>query len=261
MIPTVDSVEFFDLTGHVSVVTGGNRGIGLGLARGLSRANAEVAVWARDLDIAEKAVEELRHRGSGEAEAIACDVSDEGSVVEALDATVDRFGKVDSAFANAGTTWGVSFPEMELADLENLFEINVGGVFLVAREVARHLISRDAPGSIAITSSIAAHRGLPTAPHYSASKGAATSLGRALAVRLARHRIRVNVIAPGWVATEMTDDLQGDDRFEDALRYRVPMRRWGNAEDFEGVAVFLASEASSYMTGAELTIDGGYSAF
>ncbi|HEX2154900.1 MAG TPA: SDR family oxidoreductase [Acidimicrobiia bacterium] len=251
----------FDLTGHVSVVTGGNRGIGLGLGRGLARANASVAVWARDLDVAEKAVEELRPLGGGEAEAFACDVTDEQSVVDSLEATIDRFGRVDSLFANAGTTWGVSFPEMELADIENLFEVNVGGVFLVAREVARHLIARDAPGSIAVTSSIAAHRGLPTAPHYSASKGAATSLARALAVRLARHRIRVNVIAPGWVATEMTDDLQGNSRFEDALRYRVPMRRWGGSEDFEGVAVFLASEASSYMTGAELTIDGGYSAF
>lgn len=254
-------MDLFDLTGHVAVVTGGNRGIGLGLARGLACANASVAVWARDQDAADKAVEELKHLGTGEAEAISCDVSDEESVIEALDATIDRFGKVDSLFANAGTSWGVSFPEMELADLENLFQVNVSGVFLVAREVARHLIARDAPGSIVITSSIAAHHGLPTAPHYSASKGAATALARALAVRLARHGIRVNVIAPGWIATEMTDELQGHERFEDALQTRVPMRRWGNAEDFEGAAVYLASAASSFMTGAELVIDGGYSAF
>jgi NAD(P)-dependent dehydrogenase (short-subunit alcohol dehydrogenase family) len=139
--------------------------------------------------------------------------------------------------------------------------VNVGGVFLVAREVARHLIARDAPGSIVITSSIAAHHGLPTAPHYSASKGAATALARALAVRLARHRIRVNVLAPGWVETEMTDDMRQNPRFEEALRYRVPLRRWGTASDFEGAAVFLASDASAFMTGAELILDGGYSAF
>jgi NAD(P)-dependent dehydrogenase (short-subunit alcohol dehydrogenase family) len=150
---------------------------------------------------------------------------------------------------------------MELADLEDVLDVNVGGVFLVTREVARHLIARDAGGSIVITSSIAAHHGLPTAPHYSASKGAATALARALAVRLARHRIRVNVIAPGWIATEMTDDLQGHDRFESTLQARVPMRRWGTADDFEGTAVYLASEASSFMTGAEITLDGGYSAF
>lgn len=254
-------MDMFDLRGHVSVVTGGNRGIGLGLARGLAKAGASVALWARDLEAADQAVEELRELGTGEAETVACDVTDEGSVAEALDATVDRFGKVDSLFANAGTTSGVSFPEMELADLEDVLDVNVGGVFLVTREVARHLIARDSGGSIVITSSIAAHHGLPTAPHYSASKGAATALARALAVRLARHRIRVNVIAPGWIATEMTDDLQGHDRFESTLQARVPMRRWGTADDFEGTAVYLASEASSFMTGAEITLDGGYSAF
>lgn len=251
----------FDLTGHVSVVTGGNRGIGLGLARGLAKANASVCIWARDLDAAERAVGELRSLGSGEAEAIGCDVGSETSVVEALDATVDRFGHVDSLFANAGTSSRVSFPEMELDELESVFQVNVGGVFLAAREVARHLTARDAPGSIVITSSIAAHHGLPTAPHYSASKGAVTAMARALAVRLARHRIRVNVLAPGWIATDMNDELQGHDRFEAYIQSRVPMRRWGGAEDFEGAAVYLASDASSFMTGSELTIDGGYSAF
>lgn len=251
----------FDLSGRVAVVTGGNKGIGLGLARGLARAGASVALWARDLAAAEKAVQELEPLGDGDKAAFECDVSDEEAVLEALDATIDRFGQVDSAFANAGTTWGVSFPEMELSELEDLFQVNVGGVFLVAREVARHLIARDAPGSIVITSSIAAHHGLPTAPHYSASKGAATALARALAVRLARHRIRVNVLAPGWVETEMTDDMRQNPRFEEALRYRVPLRRWGTASDFEGAAVFLASDASAFMTGAELILDGGYSAF
>lgn len=254
-------MELFDLTGHVSIVTGGNRGIGFGLARGLARANASVAIWARDLERADEAVGRLSGLGKGEAISVACDVTDERSVIDALAATVDQMGKVDSVFANAGVTSGVAFPEMELAELENVFDVNVGGVFLVAREVARHLIARDAPGSIVITSSIAANRGNPTAPHYSASKGAATAFARALAVRLARHNIRVNVIAPGWVATEMTDELQGNERFEDALRFRVPLRRWGTAEDFEGVAVFLASPASAYMTGTEIVVDGGYSAF
>ncbi|HLT97951.1 MAG TPA: glucose 1-dehydrogenase [Acidimicrobiia bacterium] len=254
-------MDLFDLSGRVAVVTGGNKGIGLGLARGLARAGASVALWARDLAAAEKAVQELEPLGDGDKAAFECDVSDEEAVLEALDATIDRFGQVDSAFANAGTTWGVSFPEMELSELEDLFQVNVGGVFLVAREVARHLIARDAPGSIVITSSIAAHHGLPTAPHYSASKGAATALARALAVRLARHRIRVNVLAPGWVETEMTDDMRQNPRFEEALRYRVPLRRWGTASDFEGAAVFLASDASAFMTGAELILDGGYSAF
>src|SRR5690606_40977275 len=111
-------MEMFDLTGHVSVVTGGNRGIGLGMARGLARANASVALWARDLDLAEKAAGEMRDLGTGEMESFGCDVTSETAVAEALDATIDRFGKVDSLFANAGTTSGVSFPEMELSELE-----------------------------------------------------------------------------------------------------------------------------------------------
>ncbi len=254
-------MEIFSLTGHTTVVTGGNRGIGLGMARGLAKAGASVALWARDLETAEAAVAELNELGEGEAVTIGCDVSDEESVGQALEATVDRLGPVDSLFANAGTSWGVSFPDMELEDLASLFDVNVGGVFLAARELARHLIARDAPGSIVITSSIAAHHGLPTAPHYSASKGAATSMARALAVRLARHRIRVNVIAPGFVATEMTDDWQGSEKFQNTLRTRVPMQRWGTPADFEGAAVFLASQASAFMTGAEITLDGGYSAF
>lgn len=254
-------MDLFDLDGQVSIVTGGNRGIGLGMARGLAKANATVALWGRDMAAAERAAEMLDGLGNGEVIALACDVTDETAVTEALDATVDRLGRVDSLFANAGASWGVSFPDMELSDLDAVLEVNVGGVFLVAREVARHLIARRSPGSIAITSSIAAHHGLPTAPHYSASKGAATALAKALAVRLARHDIRVNVIAPGFVATDMTDDLQGDERWETAVRTRVPMRRWGTAEDFEGVAVYLASGASAFVTGAEMTIDGGYSAF
>ncbi|CAN5870167.1 SDR family oxidoreductase [soil metagenome] len=254
-------MDLFSLAGHTTIVTGGNRGIGLGLARGLAKAGASVALWARDLPAADQAVAELEGLGAGEAVTIACDVSNERSVAEALEATVDRLGGVDSLFANAGTSWGVSFPDMDLEELESLFDVNVGGVFLAARELARHLIARDAPGSIVITSSIAAHHGLPTAPHYAASKGAATALARSLAVRLARHHIRVNVIAPGFVATEMTGDWQASERFQDTLRTRVPMRRWGTPDDFEGAAFFLTSEASAFMTGAELTLDGGYSAF
>lgn len=254
-------MQMFSLDGHVSVVTGGNRGIGLGIGRGLAKAGASVAVWARDEETTRRAVAELDDLGAGEATALTCDVADEGSVAAAFEATVERLGKVDSLFANAGTSGGVSFPDVELDELESILDVNVGGVFLVVREMTRHLISREAPGSIVITSSIAAHRGLPTAPHYSASKGAATALARALAVRLARHRIRVNVIAPGFVATEMTDYWQRSERFEENLRMRVPMRRWGTPDDFEGVAVFLASEESSFMTGSEVTVDGGYSAF
>lgn len=258
--PTVRNVTSFDLTDHVAVLTGGHRGIGLGMARGLARAGADVALWARDRARTKKAVDELNSLGAGRVEAFACDVTSEDQVRDATEQTVERFGRIDSVFANAGTTEGAAFPDIELADLEDLFRVNVNGAFLVAREATRHWMNRETPGSIVFTSSIAANRGLPTAPHYSASKGAATALARALAVRLARHHIRVNVVAPGWVTTEMTDEVRSNERMETAIRQRIPMGRWGAVDDFEGAAVFLASDASAYMTGSELVIDGGFSA-
>jgi NAD(P)-dependent dehydrogenase (short-subunit alcohol dehydrogenase family) len=254
-------MDMFDLSGHVSVVTGGNRGIGLGMARGLARANASIALWARDLELAEKAVAELRDLGRrGRGVRLRRHLREGCRRGPRRHHRPVREGRL-SVRQRRDDLRGVLPGDGAGGARSSVFEVNVGGVFLVTREVARHLIARDSPGSIVITSSIAAHHGLPTAPHYSASKGAATAFARALAVRLARHRIRVNVIAPGWMATEMTDELQGHDRFEASLQSRVPMRRWGGAEDFEGAAVYLASEASSFMTGAELTIDGGYSAY
>lgn len=250
----------FDLDGHVSVVTGGNRGIGLGLARGLARSGASVAVWARSRERNDLAVEQLRALGT-EAVGFTCDVTDEESVSAATAQTLERFDQVDSLFANAGTSAQVRFPDMTRQEWDRMMDVNVTGTMLPVRELTRHMIDRGGPGSVVITSSVGATHGLPVAPHYSASKAAQLGLVKALAVRLARYRIRVNALCPGWIATELTEPQQGHDGFEAALQARVPMRRWGTADDFEGVAVYLASEASSFMTGAELLIDGGYSAF
>lgn len=250
----------FDLEGHVSVVTGGNRGIGLGYARGLARAGASVAIWARDGARNADAAAGLRRLGV-EAIGLECDVTDERSVTEALSATIDQLGAVDSLFANAGTSGQVGFPDLSRSEWDHMIEINATGTMLPVREVTRHMIERGEPGSIVVTSSIGATHGLPSAPHYSASKAAQLGLVKALAVRLARHRIRVNAVCPGWVATELTEPQQGHEAFESALEARVPLRRWGTDEDFEGIAVYLASTASSFMTGAELVLDGGYSAF
>jgi NAD(P)-dependent dehydrogenase (short-subunit alcohol dehydrogenase family) len=250
----------FDLTGHVSVVTGGNRGIGLGYARGLARAGATVAVWSRDEKRNAEAVSELERLGT-EAIGVRCDVTDENSVIAAMSDTIDRCGSVDSLFANAGTSDSVRFPDMSLEAWERMFEVNVTGSMLPVREAARHMIETGRGGSIVLTSSIGATHGLASAPHYSASKAAQLGLAKALSVRMARYGVRVNAVCPGWVATELTAEQQDQESFTAALDLRVPMRRWGTPDDFEGVAVFLASAASSYMTGADLIIDGGYSAF
>lgn len=250
-------MELFDLTGHVAVVTGGNRGIGLGMARGLAKAGAAVAVWSRSADRNAEAVTELETHGP--AAGFVCDVADAASVEAAMTATLARFERVDSLFANAGTTAAVRFEEMGFDEWERVMDVNVSGVYHCAKAFTDQAIARGDGGSMVFTASLAAHFGLPTSPHYSASKGAVLQLARALAVRLARHQIRVNVISPGWVATEMTEDVTGDDRFAAFHMARTPQRRWGSDADFEGPAVFLASQASSFMTGSELTVDGGYS--
>lgn len=252
-------MEMFSLDGHVAVVTGGNRGIGLGMARGLAKAGARVAVWARDREATAGAVSELGDLGPG-AVGIDCDVADEDAVAEALDATLGAFDRVDSLFANAGTTGVVRFEEMETAEWDRVINVNLKGVFLTSRAVAQQLIAQGEGGSMAFTASLAARFGLGQSPHYSASKGAVLQLARSEAIRLARYGIRVNVISPGWIDTDMTTDTQAHERANQAVMARTPLRRWGTAADFEGIAVYLASSAAGFVTGSQFRVDGGLSA-
>ncbi|MCP4247394.1 MAG: SDR family oxidoreductase, partial [bacterium] len=189
-------MELFDLTGHVSVITGGNRGIGLGMARGLAKAGAQVAVWSRDEERNRAAVAGIEALG-GRALAVPCNVADEASVAEAMEATLAVFGQVHSLFANAGTSGMAKFPaNFDLDEWHRVVDVNLTGVFLTTRIVADHLVERGEGGSIVLTGSVVARIALPLAPHYTASKGAVLSFGRALAGRLGRHGIRVNVLSP-----------------------------------------------------------------
>ncbi len=252
------TIDLFDLSGHVSIVTGGNRGVGLGIARGLAKAGAAVAVWSRDDERNAETVGELSEFGP--ADAFRCDVADPDDVVAAMEATVARFERVDSMFANAGTTGVVKFEEMPLSEWQRVIDVNLTGVFLTMQAAAQQMISQGGGGSIVATASLAARFGIPQSPHYSASKGAVLQLVRATSVRLARYGIRVNALSPGWIDTEMTTAVQEYEKANQAIMARTPMRRWGTAEDFEGSAVFLASRASEFMTGSELRVDGGFGA-
>lgn len=252
-------MDFFDLTDHVAIVTGGNRGIGLGMARGLAAAGAGVAIWSRNADRNAVAAGELQASGA-DVVGVECNVSDPASVGAAMNATVDHYGRVDSLFANAGTTGAVKFEEMTLQEWQRVIDINLTGVFLTSQAAAQQMIRQGSGGSMVFTASLAATFGIPQAPHYTASKGAVLQLARAEAVRLARYGIRVNVISPGWVATEMTEGVQAYEKANELAMARTPMRRWGTPEDFAGPAVFLASAASQFVTGAELQVDGGFRA-
>jgi NAD(P)-dependent dehydrogenase (short-subunit alcohol dehydrogenase family) len=249
----------FDLTGRRALVTGGTSGIGLGIARGLLDAGADVMLWGRDERRLQDALAGL---DGGRAHGLSCDVSDEAAVAGAFARTVERLGGVDVCFANAGVA-GVPtrFAELSATEWRRVLATNLDGTFFTLREAARHMLERGQGGSLIATSSLGAHDGMPGNEAYAASKGAVEAIVRSLAVELARHDIRVNALVPGWVRTPMLEPALANERLERGVMARIPQRRWGDGEDYRGVAVFLASRASGYLTGQALIVDGGYAVF
>jgi NAD(P)-dependent dehydrogenase (short-subunit alcohol dehydrogenase family) len=252
--------QMFDLTGKVAVVTGGNGGIGLGLARGLAKAGASIAIWARNQEKCQAAQRELEALGA-EVLALTCDVAREDDNAVATKATLDRFGRIDSCFANAG--FGQSADPLKLAveDWRRLMSVNLDGVFLSFRETAKHMVERGGGGKLVAISSITEIFGSPVQPHYAASKAALGGLVRSMAVRLGRNDIQVNSILPGWIETDATAPAMNHEKLSDTIVRRTPARRWGTTADLEGIAVYLASDASRFHTGDSIRVDGGYSIF
>jgi NAD(P)-dependent dehydrogenase (short-subunit alcohol dehydrogenase family) len=254
----------FNLSGRTAVVTGGNGGIGYGMASALLAAGASVAIWGSNPEKTRLAQEQLAREcgDAGRVHALVCDVGDESQVESAFARSVAALGSVDACFANAGvSSKGAQLVDMDLAEFRRVQRVNVEGVFLTFRAAARHMVERGQGGSLIATASTAAVEGAARNSHYGASKGAVTSMVRALAVELARHRIRVNSILPGWIETDMTERAIHNPKFADGVLPRIPARRWGKIEDFGGIAVYLASDASAYATGEQFLIDGGYTKF
>jgi NAD(P)-dependent dehydrogenase (short-subunit alcohol dehydrogenase family) len=253
----------FDLEGKVALITGGNSGIGLGMAEGLAAAGAAVCIWGTSEARNAAALQRLGKLGTHTL-ALACDVADEAAVDRAFAQTVATLGRVDACFVNAGVAGRsevTSFVEMTAAEWRRVLSVNLDGAFFTLRAAARHMTGRPGGGSLVVTSSLAALSGQPRGEHYAASKGGVISMMKALAVELARHGVRANAIVPGWIDTPMTERTLRWDRFVEKVLPRVPVRRWGASEDFAGIAVYLASDASAYHTGDTFIIDGGYSAF
>ena len=251
-------IELFDLRGHVAIVTGGNAGLGLGMARGLAKAGANVAVWGRKETRNREAVDELAALGV-EAAGFVCDVTDPGAVDAAMDATVKRFGRADSCFANAGGS-GVRKPfvDHDPEDWQSTVDLNLNSVVFTFRAAARQFIAQGSGGKLVVTSSIAALMGIPGGG-YSATKAAVSGLVRSLAIELAPAGIRANAILPGFIETEMS--LNTPQAFRDACLRRTASGKLGTIEDMEGIAVFLASQQSNLVTGHSLVVDGGQSIF
>jgi NAD(P)-dependent dehydrogenase (short-subunit alcohol dehydrogenase family) len=256
----------FDLDGRVAVITGGNGGIGLGIAQALAEAGAAVSIWGRNADKNAQAVASIVAKG-GRAEAQVCDVTDAASVKAAMAATLQTFGRVDGCFANAGIGGGGrrAFIDRTEDEWRRMFATNLDGVFHVFREAARHMTERaaggDAFGRLVATSSMASLFGTARNEHYAATKAATNAVVRALGVELARYGITANAILPGWIKSDMTQGLMADDKFVGNVMPRIPMRRFGEPADFGGIAVYLMSRASSYHTGDMIVIDGGYTTF
>ena len=248
------------LAGHVTVVTGGNGGIGLGMAAALAAAGADVAIWGRNEDKNAVAAEQLATHGT-EVVALRCDVADEAQVVEAFAATVERLGKVDSLFANAGVGGFAPFTSMSLAEFRRVTSVNLDGAFLCLREAAAHMVERGEGGSLVGVSSVSAIHGAPGMEHYAASKAGLASMLRGMAVELARHRIRCNSLLPGWTDTDMIAPATNNERFVANTVKRTPLRRWGTPEDMGRAAVFLADPANLFHTGDSVVVDGGYSIY
>ncbi len=243
------------------MVTGGNGGIGLGFARGLAKAGASVAVWGRNLRKNSDAVNELQQLGA-EAWSTACDVGSEEDVERAFEETLEQFGKVDSVFANAGLgTRNTRFVDMTLDEWRDIFRVNSEGTFLTLRTAARHMVERGEGGSLVVTASVSTVMGMPRGEHYAATKAGAVAMIRGLAVEFGKAGIRANAVVPGWIDTDMTSGALQSEGFTQKVLPRIPRRRWGLPSDFEGVAVYLASDASAWHTGDVITIDGGYTVF
>lgn len=258
---TDDARNPFDLHGHVAVVTGGGSGIGLGMAGGLARAGAAVAIIGRSPDRLADAEAILKVHGNPVL-SVAADVADEQGMTAAMERVRDELGGLDSCFANAGVSGGTApLVDTSLARFRSVTEVNLDGAFLTLREAARQMIDVGRGGSLIAVSSMGARQGMPRQYAYSASKAALVALINGMAIELARYGIRANAIEPGWVSTEIIDAALNSDRFHERVLPRVPLRRWGTPEDFAGVAVYLASSASGYQTGDVLLVDGGYGKF
>ena len=253
--------NLFDLSGKVALVTGANSGIGFGFAEGLARAGSDVVIWGRRADANAAAADKLRALGV-RVHATEVDVTDEARIIAGVAEAIEAMGRIDTVVANAGIASQRPFIEMDADTYHALMDVNQHGVVFTLREVARHMVGRaeagDPGGSMILCGSGSIFQGVPTMTHYGAAKGALAALAKGLAAELGPHGIRCNVIAPGFIITEMTmaDPAIGQ-MIADSVAAKAPLGRAGMPEDLWGAAVYLASDLARYHTGDILVVDGG----
>jgi 2-dehydro-3-deoxy-D-gluconate 5-dehydrogenase len=257
--PAFPEVTLFDLSGRVAVVTGGNGGIGLGMGRGLAAAGAKIMVAARDRSKSEAAVAALAG-GGAESAFTALDVADERSCRAMVDATVDRFGRLDILVNNAGMSIRKPAETYSAAEWQAVLATNLTGAFICA-QATYPAMKRGGGGKIINVGSMYSIFGSAYAVPYAASKGGLVQMTKSLAAAWAADNIQVNAVLPGWIDTELTRDARREVAgLHERVLARTPAGRWGTPDDLAGIAIFLASAASDFVTGAAIPVDGGFSA-
>ena len=250
--------KLFDLTGKVAVVTGGNGGIGLGIALGLAGAGANIVVAARNVEKTAQALEDIRALGV-EAHSVNVDVTQESAIQRMVTDTIDHMGRLDILVNNSGIAVRAQPEDLTAAQWDSVVDVNLRAAFLASREAYSHMVSAGA-GKIINVCSMYSIFGSDWGAPYAASKGGLVQLTKSLAVAWAKDNIQVNAVLPGWIVTDLTRGIQdADPKRHDNISRRIPTGRWGEPSELAGATVFLASSASGYVTGATLTVDGGYS--
>ena len=258
---TTGSANLFDLTGRVALITGGNGGLGLGMALGLAHAGADLAIAARNPDKNAAAVAAIQSDTGRRALAIPTDVTSAADIDDMAARAAAHFGRIDILVNNAGATVRKPPQDITAAEWDNVLDVNLRAAFLAGRAVYPHFRAQGGGKIISIGSMFSIFGGGGSGVPYSASKGGIVQLAKSFAVAWAADNIQSNAILPGWFMTELTAAIpETQPERYDLINRRIPMGRWGQASELQGAAVFLASPASDYITGAVITVDGGYSA-
>ena len=252
------NLEMFSLDGKIAMVTGSSKGLGNAAAKALAKAGADVVICGRNKADIDKAVEEIRGMGKN-AVGFSFDVTQKESVQEGVAAILAHVGCIDVLFNNAGTNYRVPVLEYPEQDWDRIIATNLKGYFLVAQAVVPQMIERGY-GKVINMSSILGHVGLPNQLAYASAKGGVEQMTKVMAIEWARQGVRVNAIAPTYFETEMVKQIRNDPERFAFINERTPMGRWGYLDEIEGLAIFLASPASDFITGQSIRIDGGWTA-
>ena len=250
--------KLFDLTGKVAVVTGGNGGIGLGIAMGLAGAGADIVIAARSVEKTAQALEDIRALGV-KAHGVTVDVTQEPAIQRMVTDTIDHLGRLDILVNNSGIAVRAQPQDLTAAQWDSVVDVNLRAAFLASKEVYAHMVSAGG-GKIINVGSMYSIFGSDWGAPYAASKGGLVQLTKSLAVAWAKDNIQVNAVLPGWFVTDLTRGIaDADPERYDNINRRIPTGRWGEPSELGGAAIFLASAASDYVTGSVLAVDGGYS--